>query len=189
MHVQRRTVSKKDPEGTGAGKGNQKTQKQIIMPPDIEHTPERFPIAAPTTTNIPNDVIDTPSRLRYAASDADILRFDEIEPGASPDTFEPENRWTQVSVDVSNEQYDTIHLHHWQGPVISSNSSRRDSRTFIDSERWGGSYMMMEDSDLDWATQMEHARFPEYHPHLHYSRESSLHGALGDFIYNPLLYM
>ena len=187
MHVQRRTVSKKDIECAGAGKGNQKTQ-QIIMPRNIEHTPERFPITTPTMTNIPNDVIDTPSRLHYAASNTDILRFDEIA-GASPDTFEPENRWMQVSVDVSNEQYDTIHLHHWQGSAISSNSSQRDSGTFIDSEQWGGSYMMMKDSDLDWATQMEHARFPEYHPHLHYSRESLLHGALGDYIYNPLLYM
>jgi len=189
VHVQRRTVSQKEPEG-GAGKGNRKTEKQITTPPNIafEHTPECFPFATPMT-DIPNNIGDAPGRIRYAASDlvddTDILMFDEIEPGASTDTFEPENQWTQLSVDVSNMQYD-IHLQQGvQLPVISPISSQREEGTFI--ERWGGSYTTME--DLVWAMQMEHTRFPEYQPHLHYSGESSLCGALGDFIYSPLSYM
>lgn len=191
-HIQRRTVSQKELE-SGTGKGDRKTEKQIITPANIafEHTPEWFPAVTPMS-DVPNNVGDAPNRIRYMAfafvDDADIM-FDEIENEASTDTFEPENQWTQPSesVDISNEQYD-IHLH--QGvqprvPVISSNFSQRDAGTFI--ERWGGSYTMME--DLVWAMQMEHTRFPEYQPHLHYSEESSLCGALGDFIYSPLSYM
>ena len=136
-----------------------------------------------TRTDAPNNIIDAPSRIHYAASDlvndADILMFDEMEPGASTNALKPENQQSQVSVDVSNKQYD-INLH--QGPVISPISSRRDRGTFV--EGW-----LMEDSDSVWAMQLEDARFPEYQPHLHYSRESSLRGALGDFIYNPLSYM
>ena len=102
-------------------------------------------------------------------------------------TFKPENQWMQPSVDVRNDRY-MLHLHQSVQPgVISSVSSQRADAcgTFI--ERWGGSYTTME--ELVWAMQIEHTKFPEYQPHLHYSGESSLCKALGDFIYNLLLYM
>lgn len=78
----------------------------------------------------------------------DTLMFDETGSGSSTEAFEP------------------------QGLALIPPQS--GTGTFI--ERWGGSYTTME--DLVWAMQTENTNLPEYQPHLHYSEESSLRGAL-----------
>jgi hypothetical protein len=142
-------------------------------------------------TDEPDNLADTssPGRIHYAipdfADDVDILMFDENGPRPDNEAFEPENQWAQSSIDISGAQYDKHLPQDLPVPEESESPIFPPSETFI--ERWGGSCMAME--DVVWAMQTKNMNFPEYQPHLHYSRESSLHGALGEIVYRHLLHM